>query len=94
MRLPSSKATAQRRSINLAISHRGIAAIQAVDPSAAQRFLQTVIPMRGRMIHHLNGQLDSQLYDRDGAVSILAFSDIFHSLTRNARLGAVDSIVH
>ncbi|ESK96866.1 putative kynurenine 3-monooxygenase [Moniliophthora roreri MCA 2997] len=66
LRLPSSKAAAQQRSINLAISHRGIAAIHSIHPAAAERFMETVIPMRGRMIHHLDGRLDSQLYDRDG----------------------------
>ncbi|KIK08716.1 hypothetical protein K443DRAFT_84347 [Laccaria amethystina LaAM-08-1] len=66
LRLPSSKAAAQQRSINLAISHRGIAAMGAVDPAAAQAFLQTAIPMYGRMIHKQTGELDSQLYDRDG----------------------------
>ncbi|KAJ6547472.1 FAD/NAD-binding domain-containing protein [Mycena capillaripes] len=65
LRAPSSKKT-QLRSINLAISHRGLAAIQVIDPLAAQRFLQTVIPMKGRMIHHADCSLDSQLYDRDG----------------------------
>jgi hypothetical protein len=69
MRLPASKAAAQQRSINLAISSRGIAALQAVlGPEATARFLQTVIPMRGRMIHHVNGKLDSQQYDRHGQV--------------------------
>ncbi|KAF8078035.1 hypothetical protein FPV67DRAFT_1463893 [Lyophyllum atratum] len=48
------------------MSHRGIAALEAVDPALTQRFMQTVIPMRGRMIHSLKGDLDSQLYDRDG----------------------------
>ncbi|KAG2158353.1 FAD/NAD(P)-binding domain-containing protein [Suillus bovinus] len=66
LRLSSSKAAAQQRSINLAISSRGIAALQAVDASAAGRFLQTVIPMRGRMIHDIHGNLQSQPYDRDG----------------------------
>ncbi|KAJ3561899.1 hypothetical protein NP233_g9909 [Leucocoprinus birnbaumii] len=66
LRLPSSKAASQQRSINLAISHRGIAALEAVNPAAAQRFLQDAIPMRGRMIHTLSGKLDSQKYDRDG----------------------------
>ncbi|KAJ7470674.1 FAD/NAD-binding domain-containing protein [Mycena latifolia] len=66
LRSPSSKRAGQLRSINLAISHRGLAAIQVIDPLAAQRFLQTVIPMKGRMIHHPNGTQDSQLYDRDG----------------------------
>ena len=70
MRLPS-KAVAQERSINLAISHRGIAALRAVDPVLATRFLQSAIPMRGRMIHKQSGKLDSQLYDRDGQVTYL-----------------------
>ncbi|KAJ7632530.1 hypothetical protein FB45DRAFT_506170 [Roridomyces roridus] len=66
LRQPSVQRTAQLRSINLAISHRGLAAIEAIDPLVAQRFLQTVIPMKGRMIHHPSGTCDSQLYDRDG----------------------------
>ncbi|KAI0256757.1 FAD/NAD-P-binding domain-containing protein [Lactifluus subvellereus] len=66
MRLPSSQAAAQQRSINLAISSRGIAAMQAIDSAAASRFLDNVIPMRGRMIHDSDGNLDSQPYDRNG----------------------------
>lgn len=72
MRLPSSKAAAQQRSINLAMSSRGIAALRAVDPKASQRFLRSVIPMRGRMIHGLHGELQSQPYDRDGQVTVLS----------------------
>ena len=71
MRLPSSKAATQQRSINLAISHRGIAALEAVEPILATRFLQSAIPMRGRMIHNQTGELGSQLYDRDGQVTYL-----------------------
>jgi kynurenine 3-monooxygenase len=67
-RVATSKATTEQRSINLAISHRGIAALEAIEPAAAQRFLQSSIPMHGRMIHKLSGELDSQLYDRDGQV--------------------------
>ncbi|KAH9951920.1 FAD/NAD-P-binding domain-containing protein [Amylocystis lapponica] len=66
MRLPASKAAAQQRSINLAMSSRGIAAIQAIEPKAADRFLKAVIPMRGRMIHSVEGKQESQVYDRDG----------------------------
>jgi len=43
--------------------------MDAVDPAAARAFLQTAIPMYGRMIHKQTGELDSQLYDRDGQVS-------------------------
>ncbi|KAI0035696.1 FAD/NAD-P-binding domain-containing protein [Vararia minispora EC-137] len=66
IRLPASKAAAQQRSINLAMSSRGIAALEAIDPNVSTRFLQTVIPMRGRMIHDMQGKETSQLYDRDG----------------------------
>lgn len=71
MRLPSCKAAAQQRSINLAISHRGIAALEAIEPALAPQFLQSAIPMRGRMIHKQMGELVSQLYDRDGQVTYL-----------------------
>lgn len=70
IRLP---AATQQRSINLAISHRGIAALEAVEPALAKRFLRSAIPMRGRMIHKQTGELHSQLYDRDGQVSFIFF---------------------
>ncbi|KAH8107036.1 FAD/NAD(P)-binding domain-containing protein [Cristinia sonorae] len=66
MRLPSSKGTAQQRSINLAISPRGILALQTIHPDATDRCLRTAVPMRGRMIHHTTGKLSSQPYDRSG----------------------------
>ena len=68
MRGPASKANSSLRSINLAISSRGICAIRAIDPDAANRFLENVIPMKGRMIHLENGKQSSQLYDRNGQV--------------------------
>jgi len=68
MRLPESKGQLAQRSINLAISSRGIAALHTVDPKIAQRFLETVIPMRGRMIHPTEGKPESQLYDLNGQV--------------------------
>lgn len=68
MRLPSSKAAAMQRSINLAISSRGIAALQSVDDAITQRFLQTTIPMQGRMIHDSKGHQHSQQYDKDKQV--------------------------
>ncbi|KAG8936573.1 kynurenine 3-monooxygenase, mitochondrial precursor [Tulasnella sp. 418] len=70
LRLASEKAQTAQRSINLAISSRGILALHAVDPSMASRFLETAIPMKGRMIHDENGKLDSQLYDPRGQQSI------------------------
>ncbi|PAV23635.1 FAD NAD-P-binding domain-containing [Pyrrhoderma noxium] len=66
MRLPSLSSSDSLRSINLAISARGICAIRAIDPDVADRFLENVIPMKGRMIHDKFGRQQSQLYDRDG----------------------------
>ncbi|KAH8833837.1 FAD/NAD-binding domain-containing protein [Flagelloscypha sp. PMI_526] len=65
LRAPTS-VTLSQRSINLAISHRGIAALQAIDRKALEGFLECAIPMKGRMIHLKNGALDSQIYDKDG----------------------------
>ncbi len=74
MRLPSYKAAAQQRSINLAISSRGIAALQAIEPGAGERFLQAAIPMHARMVHDTKGKLSSLPYDRNGQVRVSLFS--------------------
>ncbi|GCF00908.1 kynurenine 3-monooxygenase, mitochondrial precursor [Zygosaccharomyces mellis] len=50
------------RSINLAISARGIESLKFVDEHIAQRVLRDVIPMKGRMIHDLRGEQESQVY--------------------------------
>lgn len=49
------------RSINLAVSSRGIGALKYVDEAMADRILENVIPMKGRMIHTGLKQ-ESQLY--------------------------------
>lgn len=62
---PRSASEAQRslRSINLAVSDRGIRAMEAVDAEMAARVLRHVIPMKGRMIHDATGtKQESQLY--------------------------------
>ena len=51
------------RSINLALSTRGIHALQQV--GIAEEVLQHAIPMRGRMIHEKAGSLHFSPYDRD-----------------------------
>lgn len=53
------------RSINLALSARGIHALQQV--GLADEVLRNAIPMRGRMIHARGGNLHFQPYDRDPA---------------------------
>jgi len=68
MRLPSAKRALAQRSVNLAISSRGLAAIYAVDPTLMQKILHDAIPMKGRLLHMPDGKTESQLYDRNGQV--------------------------
>jgi kynurenine 3-monooxygenase len=51
------------RSINLALSTRGIHALEQL--GIADEVLQHAIPMRGRMIHDKSGALHLSAYDRD-----------------------------
>jgi 2-polyprenyl-6-methoxyphenol hydroxylase-like FAD-dependent oxidoreductase len=51
------------RSINLNISSRGLSALESVDPALAETLLAESIPMPSRMIHHLDGRMEPQLYD-------------------------------
>ncbi len=60
---PRAENTVGGRSINLALSTRGIHALQQV--GLADEVLQHAIPMRGRMIHEKSGALHFSPYDRD-----------------------------
>ncbi|KAI8320091.1 FAD/NAD(P)-binding domain-containing protein [Martensiomyces pterosporus] len=53
----------EHRSINLAISERGLSALRHLDPHLESRVKDLVIPMHGRMIHSLDGKQTSQAYD-------------------------------
>lgn len=61
---PRDKSTQDKnlRSINLAISARGIESLRYVDEEIAKKVLENVIPMKGRMIHNLQGEQESQIY--------------------------------
>lgn len=61
------------RSINLALSHRGICALQRV--GLAERVLDVAVPMRGRMIHSPAGDLSFQPYGKDD-------TQVIHSVSR------------
>ncbi len=52
------------KSINLALSNRGIAALEKVE--LAQVVLESAIPMGGRMMHSKTGVLSYQPYGKDG----------------------------
>lgn len=50
------------RSINLALSARGIKALEYVDKEMADRLMDETIPMYGRMVHDTQGNQSSQNY--------------------------------
>jgi kynurenine 3-monooxygenase len=52
------------RSINLALSNRGIKALEAV--GLAEKLQALTIPMRGRMVHGLDGAINLQPYGMEG----------------------------
>ncbi|HMZ79013.1 MAG TPA: NAD(P)/FAD-dependent oxidoreductase [Acidobacteriota bacterium] len=63
------------RSINLALSRRGINALQEV--GIGDKLMELAIPMRGRMIHSPTGQLTFQPYGKNDQEAI-------YSISRNA----------
>jgi len=69
---PRSHDQAGGRSINLAISIRGIHALREV--GLADEVLQAAIPMRGRMMHSRTGALSFQPYGKDDTESINSVS--------------------
>src|ERR1051326_9183957 len=56
------------RSINLALSVRGLHALREV--GLADEVLKSSILMRGRMIHHLDGTLAFQPYGKDDSEAL------------------------
>ncbi|SCU95386.1 LAME_0F11958g1_1 [Lachancea meyersii CBS 8951] len=74
------------RSINLAISARGITSLEFVDEQISQRVLKNMIPMRGRMIHDLAGNQESQDYGLFGE----CINSIDRSVLNNNLLDEVD----
>lgn len=60
----------QNRSINLALSVRGLTALKATGLALDNLILMAGLPMRGRMLHiGKEGHLVSQNYDINGEVS-------------------------
>lgn len=52
------------RSINLALSHRGIKSLQLA--GIYEQIQDNLIPMKGRMMHDINGELYEQRYGQEG----------------------------
>lgn len=68
------------RSINLAISERGLDALRRIGLEAT--VMADAIPMRGRMIHPVDGPLDLQPYSADGerAINSISRGDLNNAL--------------
>ncbi|KAF3924751.1 hypothetical protein AA313_de0209587 [Arthrobotrys entomopaga] len=63
LRNPDNRSLNFTKSINLAISERGINGLRTVDPELTESILEEAIPMHGRMIHDKRGKQSSQKYD-------------------------------
>lgn len=76
------------RSINLAVSNRGIRALKYVDLEMADRVLKHIIPMKGRMIHDITGtKQESQVYGLNGE----CINSIDRSFLNNCLLEELDN---
>lgn len=77
------------RSINLALSERGLDALRRI--GLAERVLADALPMRGRMIHPVSGPLDFQPYSVDGqrAINSIGRSALNQALLTAALAGGV-----
>lgn len=72
---PRTEKLSQGRSINLAISHRGRKALRSIN--LEDIVLRNAIPMKGRLLHNLNGNQKSILYDPNGKQCIYSVSRQF-----------------
>jgi kynurenine 3-monooxygenase len=70
---PRDRAAGRGRSINLAISTRGLAALERV--GLAGKLLEVAVPMRGRMVHAIDGGLTFQPYGHQA-------HHVIHSVSR------------
>ncbi len=73
------------RSINLAISERGLDALRRI--GLAEQVMADALPMRGRMIHPVDGPLDFQPYSATGDRAI---NSISRGALNNALLDAAE----
>ncbi|MFI6497771.1 FAD-dependent oxidoreductase [Nonomuraea typhae] len=69
---PRAEGAERGRSINLALSERGLNALRGI--GLDDQVMAEALPMRGRMIHPVHGRLDLQLYSSDGLRSINSIS--------------------
>ena len=69
---PRSRTNYGGRSINLALSHRGLKALRRL--AIEDEIMELALPMRGRMIHAIEGQVDFQPYSSNPNECIYSIS--------------------
>lgn len=70
MRLPVHQESRKGKSINLALSERGLSALRATGLGLDKTILSASVPMKARMVHiGKEGKQMSQAYDVNGQVS-------------------------
>lgn len=80
-RSPEQRKLFSFRSINMAVSARGILTLESIDTEMAARVLKNLIPMYGRMIHDKAGNETSQNYGLYGeAINSIDRADLNRSL--------------
>lgn len=67
MRLPVHRESRRGKSINLALSERGLSALRATGLDLEKTILEASVPMKARMVH-INGTQMSQAYSVNGKV--------------------------
>lgn len=67
-RIPANRAALPNKSINLALSDRGILGIRGISEALADEVVGMTIPMRGRCLHDRRGNQVTQFYDVYGRV--------------------------
>ncbi|MDT7674336.1 MAG: kynurenine 3-monooxygenase, partial [Pseudonocardiales bacterium] len=83
---PRTAGAERGRSINLALSERGLDALRRI--GLAEQVLADALPMRGRMIHPVAGELDFQSYSVAGDRAI---NSISRGALNNALLDAAQA---
>ncbi|ODV59623.1 FAD-dependent oxidoreductase [Ascoidea rubescens DSM 1968] len=81
------------RSINLAISERGIAALQNIDLDLSKRILDQIVPMKGRLIHSAPNSSRSITYAQNyGVNGIECINSIDRNLLNIKLLNEIDTV--
>lgn len=98
MRLPEVKATQRGKSINLALSERGLSALRNSGLDLDKLILEAAVPLHARMVHTITGHQMSQAYGKKDQVCIFHFHfilfkfDIYDSIEANPWWGSISML--